>query len=72
VCLSCSIVQENIIFDRVDDQFRLEVLTPIGMLSSTLEFEEVPFHSEHPLELLDQEDRVMKCATNRVVKHNLI
>jgi hypothetical protein len=30
------------------------------MLSSTLEFERVIFHSENPIKL-DQEDRVMKC-----------
>jgi hypothetical protein len=42
------------------------------MLALTLEFEKVPFHSEHPLELLGQEDRVMKRNTNRVMKHNPI
>jgi hypothetical protein len=32
-----------------------------------------PFvHFEHPLELLDEEDRVMKCNTSRVMKHNPI
>jgi hypothetical protein len=40
--------------------------------SITLEFEKVLFHFEHPLELVDQEDRVMKCNTSRVMKHNLI
>jgi hypothetical protein len=43
-----------------------------GRLSLTLEFEEDPFHSKHLLELLDQEDGVMKRATSRVVKHSPI
>jgi hypothetical protein len=42
------------------------------MSSSTLEFEKVLFHSEHPLELLDQEDWVMKHNTCIVMKHNTI
>jgi hypothetical protein len=40
--------------------------------SLTLELEKVLFHSEHPLESLDQEDRVMKPKTSRVMNHNLI
>jgi hypothetical protein len=28
--LSCSVIQENVIFDRVEDWFSLEVLTPMG------------------------------------------
>jgi hypothetical protein len=28
--LSCSVIQENVIFDRTEDQFNLEVLTPDG------------------------------------------
>jgi hypothetical protein len=27
---SCSVIQENVIFDRAEDRFSLEVLTPIG------------------------------------------
>jgi hypothetical protein len=42
------------------------------MSSSTLEFEKVLFHSEYPLELLDQEDQVRKHNTSRVRKHNPI
>jgi hypothetical protein len=42
------------------------------MTSLPLEFEKVLFHSEHPLKLLDQEHRVRKCNTSRVMKHNLI
>jgi hypothetical protein len=42
------------------------------MSSSTLEFEKVFFHSEHPIELMDQEDRVMERNTRRVMKHSLI
>jgi hypothetical protein len=34
-----------------------------------LGYENVLFLSELPLELLNQEDRVMKCATTRVRKH---
>jgi hypothetical protein len=40
--------------------------------SLTLELEKVLFHSEHPLEMLDQEDKVMKRNTSRVMKPNLI
>jgi hypothetical protein len=40
------------------------------MSSSMLEFEKVLFHSEHPLELLDQEDQVRMYNTSRVMKHN--
>jgi hypothetical protein len=42
------------------------------MSSSTLEFEKVLFQSEHPIELMDQEDRVMERNTRRVMKHSLI
>jgi hypothetical protein len=28
--LSYSVIQENVIFDRVDDRFSLDVLTPMG------------------------------------------
>jgi hypothetical protein len=68
----CSIVQENVISDRADDQFSLKVLTLIGMSSVTMEFEKVLFHSECLLELLHQEGRVMKQNTRRVMKHNPI
>jgi hypothetical protein len=37
-----------------------------------LEFEKVRFHSEYPLELWDQGDRVMKRNTSGVMKHNPI
>jgi hypothetical protein len=57
--LSRPIIQENIIVDSANDQ-------------SNLEFEKVHIHSEHPLELLDQEDRVMERNTSKVKKHNLI
>jgi hypothetical protein len=43
-----------------------------GLLPLTLGYEKVLFHSEHPLKLLDQEDRVMKSDTSRVMKHNSI
>jgi hypothetical protein len=56
---SCSTNQENFIINSTND-------------CSSLEFEKVLFHSEHPLESLDQEDRVMKHATTRVMKHNPI
>jgi hypothetical protein len=35
------------------------------MSSSMLKFEKVLFHSEHPIELIYQEDRVMKCNTTK-------
>jgi hypothetical protein len=38
--------------------------------SLALELENVLFHSEYPLELLEQEDQVMKCNTSRVMKHH--
>jgi hypothetical protein len=69
---SRSIVQENIISDHANDRFYLEVLTLMEDLPLTLGYEKVFFHSEHPLELLDKEDRVMKHDTSRVIKHNLI
>jgi hypothetical protein len=69
---SFSIVQENVISDRANDQFSLKVLTLIGMSSVTMEFEKVLFHSECLLELLHQEGRVMKQNTRRVMKHNPI
>jgi hypothetical protein len=67
-----SIVRENNIFDRVDDRFSLEFLTLLGMLFLTLEFDKVLFPFEHPLELLDPEDRAKKRNTSRVMKHNPI
>jgi hypothetical protein len=42
------------------------------MSSSMLEFEKVLFHSEYPIKLMGQEDRVMEHNTRRVMKHNLI
>jgi hypothetical protein len=43
------------------------------MLSSTLECGKIPFFlSKHPLESLDQEDRVMKRNPSSVMKHNPI
>jgi hypothetical protein len=42
------------------------------MSSSMLEFEKVLFYSEHPIELMDQEDCVMEHNTRRVLKHSLI
>jgi hypothetical protein len=64
---SCSIAQENTIFDSANDRSSLEFekVLDIGI-------EKVLFHSEHLLELLYQEDRVMKRNTSRVMKHNLI
>jgi hypothetical protein len=41
-------------------------------LSSILEFEKAIFHSEYPLELLHQEDRVMEHNTRRAMKHSSI
>jgi hypothetical protein len=43
-----------------------------GLSPLTLGYEKILFHSEHLLELLDQEDRVMKRDTSRVMKHNPI
>jgi hypothetical protein len=68
---SCSTIQENIIFDHTNDWFSFGSSYPNwGMSSLTLEFEKV-FHSEHLIEL-DQEDWVMERNTSRVMKHNLI
>jgi hypothetical protein len=44
---------------------------PEGMSSLTLELKKVLFHSEHQIEL-DQEDGVMKRNTSRVMKYNPI
>jgi hypothetical protein len=59
VYLSCSIIQENIVFYSTNDR-------------SSWEFENVIFDFKHPLELLDQEEQVRKRNTSRVMKHNLI
>jgi hypothetical protein len=50
------------------------MIDPIQNLreSLTLELEKVLFHSEHLLESLDQEDRIMKPKTSRVMNHNPI
>jgi hypothetical protein len=61
------IIQENIIFDSANDWSSWNLRK-----SLTLELEKVIFHSEHPLELLDQGDQVMKHKISRVMKHNLI
>jgi hypothetical protein len=42
------------------------------MSSWTLEVDKVLFHSEHPLESLDQEDRGMKSHTRSVVRNRHI
>jgi hypothetical protein len=39
------------------------------MSSLTLEFEKDLYHFEYPIELMDQEDRVMEHNTRRVMKH---
>jgi hypothetical protein len=39
------------------------------MSSLTLEFEKVLFHSEHQIELMDQEDRVIEDNIRRVMNH---
>jgi hypothetical protein len=43
-----------------------------AMSSLTLEFENVLFHPERLIKSMDQEDRVMRRNTSRVVKHNPI
>jgi hypothetical protein len=43
-----------------------------GLSSLTMGYDKVLFHYEHPLELMDEEDRVMKRDTSRVMKHNPI
>jgi hypothetical protein len=50
------------------------MIDPIWNLrkSLTLELEKVLFHFEHPLESLEQEDRVMNPKTSKVMKRNLI
>jgi hypothetical protein len=42
------------------------------MSSLMLEFEKILFHTEHPIESMDQADRVMEHNTRRVMKHNPI
>jgi hypothetical protein len=58
------------IISRIDSVWKF--LPRCGMLALTLEFEKVRFHFENPLELLGQDDRVMKRNTSRVMKHNPI
>jgi hypothetical protein len=49
------------------------MVDPVGILrmSMTLELQKVLFHSEHLIEL-DQEDGVAKRNTSGVMKHNMI
>jgi hypothetical protein len=47
-------------------------LPRLAMSSLTLEFEEVLFHSEHPMELMDQEDWVMEHNIRRVMQRSPI
>jgi hypothetical protein len=70
--LSFLVIQENAIFDCVEDGFNLDVLPQWAMSSSKLKFEKVLFHSEYLIDLMDQKDRVMEHNTRRVMKHNLI
>jgi hypothetical protein len=63
---------ENVISDRADDRFGLEVLAPMDDVDLTLKLEEVLLHPEHPRKLLDKEDHVRKRNTSRVLKHNPI
>jgi hypothetical protein len=67
---SCPNVPE-IIFECANVRFSLEVLASWRMSPLTLGYEKVCFLSELSLELLNQEDQMMKCNTSRVVRHHL-
>jgi hypothetical protein len=69
---SCPNVPEKIIFERANVWFGLEVLARWRVSPLTLGYEKVHFLSELPLELLNQEDQMMKCNTSRVARHHLI
>jgi hypothetical protein len=69
---SCPNVPEKIIFERANVRFSLEVPARWRMSPLTLGYEKVRFLSELLLELLNQEDQMMKCNTSRVVRHHLI
>jgi hypothetical protein len=64
---SCSVIQENFIFNSVNDLFSLECEKAIDTRIWGSPFS----HSEHPIEL-GQEDRVMKRNTIGAMKPNLI
>jgi hypothetical protein len=68
---SCPNVPEKIIFERANVRFSLEVLAPWRMSPLTLGYEKVHFLSEISLELLNQEDQMMKCNRSRVMRHHL-
>jgi hypothetical protein len=68
---SCPNVPEKISFERANVRFSLDVLSPWRMSPLTLEYEMVRFLSELSLELLNQEDQMMKCNTSRVARHHL-
>jgi hypothetical protein len=63
---------EKIIFECAIVRFSLEVLALWRVSPLTLGYEKVCFLSELPLELLNQENQMMKCNTSRVVRHHLI
>jgi hypothetical protein len=68
---SCPNVPEKIIFERANVRFSLEVLAPWRMSPLTVGYENVHFLSRLLLELLNQEDQMMKCNTSRVARHHL-
>jgi hypothetical protein len=68
---SCPNVPEKIIFDA-PMSIQLGSPYPMEDVALTLRYEKVYFFSKLSLELLDQEDWIMKCNTSRVMKHNSI
>jgi hypothetical protein len=69
---SCPNVLEKITFERANVWFSMEVLAPWRMSTLTLGYEKVCFLFQLSLELLNQEDQMMKCNTSRVARHHLM
>jgi hypothetical protein len=73
-----SCIRLNLLSKRISSSITLMIdpfwkfLPGWRMSPLTLDFEEVLFLSELPLELLNQEDRVMRRHTSRVMKRNQI
>jgi hypothetical protein len=65
-------IYEDVIPDHADDCFGLETLAPMEDVGLDLGTGEGSFPSWASNQVNDQEDRVMKYNTSRVMKHNLI
>jgi hypothetical protein len=69
---SCSVIQEKVISNALMIDLVWKFLPRWVRLSLTLEFEKVFFLFDLPLELLNQENRVIRRHTSRAMKRNQI